>query len=57
MFGGRKRKEFGLEVFDNIQLTQHLKITPDMQITLNPSFNEERDVLGVYSAFRLRYAL
>ena len=52
-----RRDQFGLEAFYNIQLTQHLTITPDLQITLNPSFNEERDVLGVYSAFRLRYAL
>lgn len=52
-----KRDQFGIELFYGFQLTQHLNVTPDVQITINPSFNNEKDVVGVYSVLRLRYAL
>lgn len=51
------RRQFGTEVFYSIQLTDHLNITPDVQLTFNPSFNDQRDVVGIYSVFRVRYAL
>ena len=51
------RRQFGTEVFYSIQLTEHLNITPDVQFTFNPSFNDQKDVIGIYSVFRLRYAL
>jgi len=52
-----KRDQFGIELFYGFQLTQHLNVTPDVQITINPSFNNEKDIVGVYSVLRLRYAL
>ena len=52
-----KRNQYGLEVFYSIQLTQHLNVMPDIQLTFQPSFNEEKDFVGVYSAVRIRYAL
>jgi porin len=47
----------GLEVFYALQLTDNLNIMPDIQLTFNPSFNDERNVIGVYSVFRIRYAM
>lgn len=52
-----KRDQYGIEAFYSVQLTQRLNITPDIQLTINPSFNESKDVVGVYSVCRLRYAL
>ena len=51
------RRQAGLEAFYSIQLTEHLNITPNFQFTFNPSFNDQKDVIGIYSVFRLRYAL
>jgi len=28
-----------------------------IQLTVNPSFNDEKDVIAVFSVFRMRYAL
>jgi porin len=51
------RDQYSMELYYAIQLTQHVNIMPDIQLTLNPSFNESRDVVAVYSTIRLRYAL
>lgn len=51
------RRQLGFEAFYSIQLTEHLNITPNMQLTFNPAFNEQKDVIGIYSVFRMRYAL
>lgn len=47
----------GLEAYYSFQLTDNLNITTDVQFTLNPSFNNEKDVVAVYSVFRIRYAM
>lgn len=47
----------GFEVFYALQLTDNLNIMPDVQLTFNPSFNDEKKVIGVFSVFRIRYAL
>ena len=47
----------GFEVFYALQLTDNLNIMPDIQLTFNPSFNDEKNVVGVFSVFRLRYAM
>jgi len=46
-----------MELYYAIQLTQHVNIMPDIQLTLNPSFNESKDVVAVFSTIRLRYAM
>jgi porin len=52
-----KRDQYGIELFYSFQLTQHLNFTPDIQLTINPSFNNEKDIVGVYSVLRARYAM
>ncbi len=52
-----RRDQTGIEIFYAFQLTQHLSITPDIQWTFNPSFNESEKFLVVYSAVRIRYAM
>jgi len=52
-----KRDQYGLEVFYALQLTQNLNIMPDIQFTINPSFNTDKNLIGVYSVIRLRYAM
>ncbi len=49
--------QFGLEAFYAFQLTDNLNIAPDIQLTFNPSFNDEKKVVGVFSVFRVRMAL
>jgi porin len=49
--------QLGMELFYRLQLGEHLSITPDIQLTINPSFNDEKDVVGIFSVFRIRYAL
>jgi porin len=52
-----KRDQYGIELFYSFQITQHLNVTPDIQLTINPSFNNEKDIVGVYSVLRIRYAM
>ncbi len=52
-----KPNQFGLEAYYSFQITHNLNITPDLQLTINPSFNEEKNVVGIFSTFRIRYAL
>ncbi len=53
----RHRDQYGMEFYYGIQLTEHLNIMPDLQLTINPSFNESKDIVGVFSTIRLRYAI
>ena len=52
-----KRDQFAIEVFYNLQLMQHVNVTPDIQLTFNPSFNPDKSVVGIYSVLRIRYAM
>ena len=52
-----KRAQYGVEVFYALQLSEHINLTPDVQFTINPSFNDEKKYVGVYSVIRLRYAM
>lgn len=52
-----KRDQYSFEAFYAFQLTENLNIMPDIQFTINPSFNDEKDLIGVFSVVRLRYAL
>ena len=52
-----KRDQYGIELFYSFQVTQHLNFTPDIQLTINPSFNPDKSTVGVYSVIRIRYAL
>ena len=52
-----KRDQYVIELFYSFQLTQHLNLTPDIQWTINPSFNPDSDNVGVYSVIRVRYAM
>ena len=49
--------QFGTELFYVMQLTEHLSVTPNFQLTINPSFNDEKNAVGIFSVFRIRYAL
>ncbi|AZQ60920.1 hypothetical protein EI427_01425 [Flammeovirga pectinis] len=48
--------QFGLEMFYNMQVTEHLNFTPDVQLTVNPVYTQEKDAIAVFS-MRFRYAL
>lgn len=52
-----KRDQFSIELYYAIQLTQHINIMPDIQLTKNPSFNDTQDLVAVYSTIRIRYAM
>ncbi len=52
-----RRDQSGVELFYAFQLTDNLNITPDVQLTFNPSFNDQKDVVAVYSVVRMRYAM
>jgi porin len=49
--------QYGVELYYSIQLTQNFNITPDIQWTFNPSFNPDKNSVGVYSVLRVRYAM
>jgi hypothetical protein len=51
------RNQTGIEAFYSFQLTQHLNITPDFQLTIHPSFNDEKDIIAIYSVVRIRFAI
>ena len=51
------KNQWAIELFYGFQLTERLNVAPDVQFTFNPSFNDEKSYVGVYSVFRARYAL
>ena len=51
------RQQFGTELFYSLQLTEHLNISPDIQLTFNPSFNPDKDIVGIFSVLRVRYSI
>ena len=52
-----KRDQFSMELYYAIQLTQHINIMPEIQLTKNPSFNDTQDLVAVFSTIRIRYAM
>ena len=48
--------QYAFEVFYRVQLTPRLTITPDVQLIVDPAFNANQDVIGVFG-FRTRIAL
>jgi len=48
------RDQTTLELMYRAQLTQHIVISPDLQVTFNPSFNSQEDIVTVYG-LRLRF--
>ncbi|MGB6367532.1 MAG: carbohydrate porin, partial [Thermoanaerobaculia bacterium] len=44
------------EFFYRLQLTEHLQVTPAVQMTRNPSFNDLKKNLWVGSVLRMRLA-
>ena len=52
-----RRDQYSLELYYAIQLTQHVNIMPDIQLTKNPSFNDTHDLVAVFSTIRIRYAM
>lgn len=44
------------EFFYRLQLAEHLQVTPALQVTFNPSFNDVKDALYVGSVLRMRLA-
>lgn len=48
--------QIGVELFYNLQLTEHLNFTPDIQMTINPVYNPQKDAVAIFS-LRMRYAL
>ena len=59
-WGAPVEKEAGTqmtnEVFHRIQLTEHLQVSPALQVTFSPSFNEEESAIFVGSVLRMRIA-
>ena len=50
------RDEYIIEAFYRIQLTPTLQVTPDFQLIINPSFNTQDDVVGVFGLrVRIQY--
>lgn len=47
----------GMELFYALQLTDRINIMPDLQLTFNPSFNDQKNLVGVFSVIRARYAM
>ena len=43
-----------LELMYRVQVTQHIVVSPDLQVTLNPSFNDDKDVVYMYG-LRFRF--
>ena len=52
-----KRDPYSMELYYAIQLTQHVNLMPDIQLTMNPSFNDTQNVVAVFSTIRIRYAM
>ena len=52
--GADPRDQWGLEVFYRFQLTPVIEVTPGVQLIVDPSFNPDEDVVGV---FELRIGL
>jgi len=52
-----RRDQYSMELYYAIQLTQHVNIMPDIQFTMNPSFNDTKDFVAVFSTIRIRYAM
>ncbi|NLR89878.1 carbohydrate porin [Flammeovirga agarivorans] len=48
--------QLGIELYYNMQLTEHVNISPDVQVYINPVYNQEKNAVAIFS-FRLRYAL
>ncbi len=52
-----RRDQYSLELYYAIQRTQHVNIMPDIQLTMNPSFNDTHDLVAIFSTIRIRYAM
>jgi len=48
------RDQTTLEIMYRAQLTQHVVVSPDLQVTFNPSFNDQKDTVYVYG-LRFRF--
>ena len=50
------KDQWAAEGFYRIQVTEHLAVTPDIQVIFNPALNPTKDVIGVFG-LRARLAL
>lgn len=48
------RSQTTVEILYRLQLTQNMTISPDLQVTFDPSFNEEKDIVYI-PGLRFRY--
>jgi porin len=55
-FGPGLNDQWTAEAFYRVQVTEHLAITPDVQIIFNPALNPAEDIIGVFG-LRARLAL
>lgn len=44
------------EIFYRLQMTEHLQVTPAVQITRDPPFNDLKSTIWVGSVLRMRLA-
>jgi porin len=51
---GNRRDDYGMEAFWRLQMTEHIQVTPDVQIYFDPSTSPTRDV---EAAFGLRVGI
>jgi porin len=47
-YGSGLADQYTIELFYRLQLLEHLAITPDVQLLINPALNPDADVVGVF---------
>ena len=47
-YGPGLRDQYTVELFYRLQLLEHLALTPDVQVLVNPATNPGADVVGVF---------
>ena len=47
-YGSGLDDQYTIELLYRLQLLEHLAITPDIQVLLNPALNPDADVVGVF---------
>lgn len=50
------RNQYMVEGYYRLQLTPHFQITPDLQVIMNPTFNDKNSVVGIFGV-RIRFEI
>lgn len=49
-----RRNQYMIEAYYRLQFTNHLQVSPDIQVIMNPTYNPEKNVIGVFGV-RVRF--